>query len=71
MLAGGTGMSKADLASAVLLTVTGCKNGPGGGYICPLIMEQEGHSWDDSKARLLKYPQNFPLGRDEIKETSW
>lgn len=50
MLAGGTGMNKADLASAVLLTVTGCKNGPGGGYIRPLVVEQEGQSWDDSKA---------------------
>lgn len=71
MLAGATVMSKADLASAVMLTVTDCKTGPGDGYICPFVVEQEGQSWDDSKALLLVCPQDFLLGMDEIEDTSW
>ena len=50
--------------------ITGCKNGPRGGYTCPFVAEQEDQSWNASKAWLLLCPRYFLAQRGEIKETS-
>lgn len=46
----GTAISKADLASALMIVITDCKNGPKDGYMCPFVVGHEGQSWHDSKA---------------------
>lgn len=43
-------ISKADLASVLMVIITDCKNGPRGGYMCPFVVGHEGHSGHDSKA---------------------